>query len=93
MSKIEFKQTANEISLNLFILKGNKRRINIHIDTNCIKTSDDETDSNENGYEEVDREEEDDEISNGDIYLESDDDEIDYDEQEIELNDDGIESV
>jgi hypothetical protein len=88
MSKIEFKQTKNEMILNLFILKGNKRRINIHVDTNCIKTSDDETDSNENRYDEVDREEEEDEMSNDDIYLESDDDEIEYDEQEIELNDD-----
>jgi hypothetical protein len=90
MSKLEFKQNKKEISLKLSILRSNTRRVKIHIDTNCMKPS-------ENEYEELDQEDEEsdedhnydesdiDEISNDDIYYES--------EQEIELNDDEIESV
>ena len=45
MSKIEFKQNKKEMTVNLFILKSNKRNINIHIDTDCIRTSDEDEDS------------------------------------------------
>ena len=45
MSKIVFKQNKKEMTVNLFILKSNKRNINIHIDTDCIRTSDEDSDS------------------------------------------------
>ena len=45
MSKIVFKQNKKEMTVNLFILKSNKRNINIHIDTDCIRTSDEDEDS------------------------------------------------
>jgi hypothetical protein len=93
MSKITFKQNKNEISLNLLILRSNKRNINIHIDTDCLRTSDEENDEYEEVEEDEEEEEEEeehnyesdiDEISNDDIY---------YDEQEILLNKDEIESI
>jgi hypothetical protein len=91
MSKITFTQNKKEIILNLFVLQGNKRKINIHIDTDCIRTSDEMSDD---GEEEHNYESDIDEISNDDIYYESESEqEIDYDEQEIELNDDEIESI
>lgn len=86
MSKLEFKQNKKEISLNLSILRSNSRCVKIHIDTNCMKPSEnerEEDDEDEHNYEEDDDSDAD-EISNDDIY---------YDEQEIELNSDEIESV